>query len=500
MGNALAREVIPNKNHPLASVLGVDMANKGMNTLLAMLAVVRKRTKCVSMNPDAKAVMDSTSLMQELNIRGPHIESSTASQVVDVGLDTLMYACLAEDHTDLLDAIRFYVPDPWSEITSKSRIHFVVPAIDDNVTGFVLFFDKRAAEFAKLYIATFCPDVQFAKDGRLFPDLDSLQVPPLSDLLGFTRCGPPKLKNVFGLMKDSFALQALRTAPAVESTKHNSNVVRQMCEYYSMKSYENVPLNTSLSSIAPAELVRLAIENTLEEQVESSQWLPDSQEADRRLVHLIYDSMKNDEVKNEKIGFVFCNRIIELAIYRNAKNRACIDGPVLVCVAICLFMDLTFTTIRARMAKHFERATIRLRREQKEAQQRIDRVISRCVSAAIASMKLKHITERREQLDERRRRAELEEEAARQAKLKAERLARAAAPPKRTPKAPAQTRRAARAARLPPPAVEAKLKSARQEAAKDHEKYLKDREAERVAELEELAEKVRIGTRIAHGD
>ena len=177
-----------------------------------------------------------------------------------------------------------------------------------------------------------------------------------------------------------------------------------------------------------------------------------------------------------------------------------IDGSQMISFVISLFVDLTIDAFRPQLTQHVDRALARLQREKKEAQRRIERVISRCVGAAIASMKLKHITERREQLDERRRRAELEEEAARQAKLKAERLARAAAPPKRTPKAPVQARRAARAVRLPPPAVEATLKSARPEAAKDHEKYLKDREAERVAELEELAEKVRIGARIAHGD
>ena len=505
MGNALARELIPCAEHAQRDFnLDSKLTLASMNVLLQLLAKARTRMKCVSMNPDATAVEKSFGVMHELNVRGPHIESPASLKAVDIPLDMLFFQCSMADQEEFSNSFRFYVPDPSAEIKTKSRIHFLTPAIEDGVVGVVLFFDERAAEFAKLYTATFCPNVEFdANAGQFGIDLKSVHIPPLSDLLGFTRRGSPRLQGALHSIKDSFAVKTLRELPAYipdsMKTAYKLYIAKEMSRYHSQIKFDDLSYET-VQSITTSELMRFVFVIALFDYFGAPGRGTVPVEDRLRLSELLYTDLRVDENFAKRVEFVTTNRVVELAIYKNAKTRASIDGSQMISFVISLFVDLTIDAFRPQLTQHVDRALARLRREKKEAQRRIERVISRCVGAAIASMKLKHITERREQLDERRRRAELEEEAARQAKLKAERLARAAAPPKRTPKAPAQTRRAARAVRLPPPAVEATLKSARQEAAKDHEKYLKDREAERVAELEELAEKVRIGTRIAHGD
>ena len=501
MGNALAREFIRLSHE----IWNAGLSQVSTNTWLELLAKARTRMKCVSMNPDERAVLDCIGLMHELNVRGPHIDSPASLKATNLSLDILFFQCAHADQEEFANLFRFYVPDKSSEIKAKSKIHFLTLAIEDGVEGVVLFFDERAADFAKLYVATFCPKVEFdANGGKCGINLKSEHIPPLSDLLGFTRRGSSILQGVLHSIEDSFAVRTLRECPSYvpDSMKcrYTLSVVKAMCDHYSHIDYESLGL-TSVPSITTDKLVRIVFITAIFDYFRAPERGTIPVEDRPRFSDIMYENLKVDGgALDKRVGFVTSNRIVELAIYKNARTRASIEGPSMICFVINLFVDLTIDTFRSQLAKHAELALVILRREQKEEQQRIERVISRCVGAAIAAVKLKHMIERREQLDELRRRAELEETAARQAKLKVERLARAAAPPKRAPKAPAQEPRTARAARLPPPAVEAKLKSARQEAAKEHEKYLKVRESERVAELEELAEKVRIGSRIARGD
>ena len=83
MGNALAREVIRLDWSALA--LGTKKGGK----LLGLLAKAKTRMKCVSMNPDERALLASWRLMHELNVRGPHIHSPASLKALSISLDTL---------------------------------------------------------------------------------------------------------------------------------------------------------------------------------------------------------------------------------------------------------------------------------------------------------------------------------------------------------------------------------------------------------------------------
>ena len=664
MGNALARDLIRESYDVPSWALKYHSSRTEAHEWLELLAKARTQMESVWMNPDSKATMESFEVMKALGVSGPPIVDRSSDQVVNIGLYDFILKYSLFDNDELFKSIRFYVDDPFACITTKSTIHYMVPAINDGMAGYVIFFDERAAEFARLYVVRFCPHVKLDLQNRDNPlYLNSAHIPPLSDLLGFTRYGSPKVQAPLNSIKDSFAIQSLRAWPHLDdltcaTAAHASAMRRQelgerlyplvaarvdarrvahdqrahlreqphvstragkitgmlltgladdellhllessealnaqiaeaiatlqehaagenergsderrerekiagtildaiytqadrerddqltiereaavafafgeaLCakdtrealdraELSSMSSmrtwslvremrrhYREIDLKsltvTSLRSVKERELMRIVFVTALIDYFKAPACgtIPFKDRA--RLSQLIYGPLHADDYFREMIRSVEYHRLVDFAIYKNAKTRAPLEGAAVICFIIGLYTELSKDAFRSHLPKHVDRALARLRREQKEAQQRIERVISRCVGAAIAAVKAKHMLERREQLDERRRRAELEEAAARQAKLKAERLARAAAPPKRAPKAPAQEPRTARAARLPPPAVEAKLKSARQEAAKEHDKYLKVREAERVAELEELAEKVRIGNCIARGD
>ena len=137
-----------------------------------------------------------------------------------------------------------------------------------------------------------------------------------------------------------------------------------------------------------------------------------------RLSEFMYDNLQVHEHFVKRIEFVKSNRVIEFAIYKNAKTRASIDGSSMICFVISLFVDLTIDAFRPHLAKHVDRALARLRREKRSAAAHRARDLAlRRRGHRVDEVEAHH--ERREQLDERRRRAELEEEAARQAKLKA---------------------------------------------------------------------------------
>ena len=158
MGNALAREIIPCAEHARRDFnLDSKLTMVSMNVLLQLLAKARTRMKCVSMNPDARAVEESLGLMHELNVRGPDIESPASLKAIDIPLEMLFFQCSMADQEEFSNSFRFYVPDPSAEIKTKSRIHFLTPAIEDDVVGIVLFFDERAADLQSYTWPRFAP-------------------------------------------------------------------------------------------------------------------------------------------------------------------------------------------------------------------------------------------------------------------------------------------------------------------------------------------------------
>ena len=89
MGNALAREFIRLSHE----IWKAGLSQVSTNTWLELLAKARTRMKCVSMNPDERAVLDCIGLMHELNVRGPHIDSPANLTATNLSLDILFFQC-----------------------------------------------------------------------------------------------------------------------------------------------------------------------------------------------------------------------------------------------------------------------------------------------------------------------------------------------------------------------------------------------------------------------
>ena len=217
MGNALARDLIRESYDVPSWALKYHSSRTEAHEWLELLAKARTQMESVWVNPDSKAMMESFEVMKALGVSGPPIVDRSSDQVVNIGLYDFILKYSLFDNDELFKSIRFYVDDPFACITTKSTIHYMVPAINDGMAGYVIFFDERAAEFARLYVVRFCPHVKLDLQNRDNPlYLNSAHIPPLSDLLGFTRYGSPKVQAPLNSIKDSFAIQSLRAWPHLD--------------------------------------------------------------------------------------------------------------------------------------------------------------------------------------------------------------------------------------------------------------------------------------------
>ena len=92
--------------------------------------------------------------------------------------------------------------------------------------------------------------------GKCGINLSSVHIPPLSDLLGFTRRGSPKLQGVLHSIEGSFAVKTLyespRYVPDSMKARHTMRVVKAMTRHYSQIEFEDLRL-TSVTSISTGD-------------------------------------------------------------------------------------------------------------------------------------------------------------------------------------------------------------------------------------------------------
>ena len=422
----------------------------------------------------------------------------------------LLEICMDSEPEGIGSSLRFYVKPANQEITIDSVVFFNVIVNDHGNIGVVLFFDKLAADFAKLYVCLFChPDMDFTMHGWnkwRKQGFEPNYLPPLSDLLGFTKHGTCSNQRISEFVVDLLPIRVLREShalgPNTTRDEYDANVPNMLLAQFEFTQSFGLS-GHRMDSFAIDELTVLAIMKCIAESPEAKGFAQYDLHALKNLVVRYFWSEKK---LTAKIVHLVNNRTIPLIIYSYAYDSKDIADRLWGAYFAALALEILYMVIRPHIAKYIRTAALCMKQERREQQQRIEQVISYCVTSAIASVKLSLAKERRAHILEMERQQALEEEARRRERIEAERRARAEQADGRGPRpnvarAPQRPRRPRnrREANPLPPEVAEQLKSASQVAAREHEADLQAQEAARVEELVKKAELRKIGWLIATG-
>lgn len=502
MGNTLTRDIF--REDGFKDYFALDPAHAARD-VVQFVSSFRSKMSKFHRNPDVVVLSNMIGVMEHLSENACKFKPYHLKDRSTTTLDLIGDFILGKTGR-IQDVLKFYVTGQSEEVSLASEIHFITIVRHDDEVGVVLFFDETAANFAKLYVSVFCPQLD---------DFDSIgfvsdELPPISDLLGYTKHGHVAFQRFAKDLNQSAPGRLLREGSFVYGERtyedHEAYVINEICnsgffpDIESMREFRNFVNSNGFGDGGELSFGTFCMLMVAKNSPEASSLSPEDR---LELGLVVLDEAKADTKLIADMKIVADGKEALFAIYAWSCDWTCICNNLFALFKLSIIYKMVETICKTRLLRHVKAANRRLVKRKRERQLRFKEVISRCVGAAIASVKLKISAERRQHLLELEHQREIEEEARRREAIQEERRARAArvyAPRHQANVPGAQQRRHRGQARPPPAEVPAQLKLASQEAAAKHEEELKEQEDRRIALLAEHARIRKIGYDIMNGN